>query len=58
MTTTTLTRASTRGAGMTREERFVIFASSFGTFSNGTISASTQRWHRVPRSDETLKIKP
>ena len=31
MTTTTLTRASARGAGMTSEEKFVIFASSLGT---------------------------
>jgi MFS family permease len=31
MTTTTLTHTSTRGTGMTREERFVIFASSLGT---------------------------
>src|SRR3979409_2165956 len=28
---TTLTQASTRGAGMTSEEKFVIFASSLGT---------------------------
>jgi hypothetical protein len=38
---------------MTREERFVIFASSLGT-----VLESTRRWHRVPRSDESLKIKP
>src|SRR5947209_4668008 len=31
MTTTTLTQTSARGTGMTREERFVIFASSLGT---------------------------
>jgi hypothetical protein len=31
MTTTALTHTSTRGTGMTREERFVIFASSLGT---------------------------
>lgn len=31
MTTTTLTHTSTRGAGMTKEEKFVIFASSLGT---------------------------
>jgi MFS family permease len=31
MTTTTLTHTSARGSGMTREERFVIFASSLGT---------------------------
>src|SRR5215216_5468217 len=31
MATTTLTHTSTRGTGMTREERFVIFASSLGT---------------------------
>src|SRR5215475_11235145 len=31
MTTTTITETSRRGAGMTKEERFVIFASSTGT---------------------------
>src|SRR5262245_45371222 len=31
MTTTTMTETSRRGAGMTKEERFVIFASSLGT---------------------------
>src|SRR5438132_8680605 len=31
MTTTTLTHTSARGAGMTSEEKFVIFASSLGT---------------------------
>ena len=31
MTTTTLDRASGRGTGMTKDEKFVIFASSLGT---------------------------
>src|SRR5262245_5028823 len=31
MTTTTLTQTSVRGSGMTKEEKFVIFASSLGT---------------------------
>src|SRR5262245_13671425 len=31
MTTTTMTETSARGSGMTKEERFVVFASSLGT---------------------------
>src|SRR5215467_14390602 len=31
MTTTTMTETSVRGSGMTKEERFVVFASSLGT---------------------------